>query len=212
MNWLAHIVLAGPDPADQIGGVAADLVSAAETRALPEPLRRGIALHHAIDGFTDRHPAVIASGRRLYGAGIGLPAAAAGIAVDMLYDHLLARRWPRDAPAEGALTLEAFAARFYRLTEGEWGVCLPARARRVLEQMAAGDWLASYQDLANVRLALEGIRGRLSPRAAAACPLPRAADVFAAHPGEFEADFEVFWPQLAAHAAQMRVGLGQVDP
>ncbi len=201
MNWLAHIVLAGPDPADQIGGVAADLVSAAEARALPEPLRRGIALHHAIDGFTDRHPAVIASGHRLYGAGIGLPAAAAGIAVDMLYDHLLACRWPRDALADSASTLEAFAARFYRLTEGEWGACLPARARRVLDKMAAGDWLASYRELSKVRLALEGIRRRLSPRAAAACPLPRAVDVFAADAAAFEADFELFWPELAAHAA-----------
>ena len=201
MNWLAHIVLAGPEPADQLGGVAADLVTAAQARTLPADIRRGIALHHAIDAFTDRHPAVLTSCRRLYRADIGLPAAAAGIAVDMLYDHLLARRWPRDLPVASPVKLEAFTARFYRVAVGEAAAGLPERARLVLAKMAAEDWLASYRELANVRLALEGIRRRLSPRAAAACPLARAADVFAAGPAEFEADFEAFWPELAAHAA-----------
>ena len=206
MNWLAHIVLAGPQPADQIGGVAADLVTAAQARSLPGDLRRGIALHHAIDAFTDRHPAVLASCRRLYRAGIGLPAAAAGIAVDMLYDHLLARRWPRDVPTARPVTLETFAAGFYRAAAGEAVACLPEKARRVLARMAAEDWLASYQELANVRLALEGIRRRLSPRAAEACPLALAADVFAAEPEPFEADFNAFWPELVIHAASKRSG------
>ena len=201
MNWLAHIVLAGPEPADQIGGVAADLVTAGQARSLPEDLRRGIALHHAVDAFTDRHPAVLASCRRLYRAGIGLPAAAAGIAVDMLYDHLLARRWPRDVPAARPVTLEIFAAGFYRAAAGETVACLPEKARRVLAKMAAEDWLTSYRELANVRLALEGIRRRLSPRAAEACPLALAADVFAGGPSTFEADFEAFWPELAAYVA-----------
>ena len=196
MNWLAHIVLAGPAPADQIGGVAADLVTAAQARALPEDIRRGIALHHAIDAFTDRHPAVLASCRRLYRARIGLPAAAAGIAVDMLYDHLLARRWPRDLPAAATVTLEAFTARFYRVAAGQAVASLPEKARLVLARMEAEDWLASYRELANVRRALEGIRRRLSPRAAEACPLALAADVFAAEPEAFEEDFEVFWPEL----------------
>lgn len=204
MNWLAHIVLAGPEPADQIGGVAADLVTAAQARALPEDIQRGITLHHAIDAFTDRHPAVLASCRRLNRAGIGLPAAAAGIAVDMLYDHLFARRWPRDVPIASPVALETFAAGFYRVTAEEAVACLPEKARRVFAKMAAEDWLTSYRELANVRLALEGIRRRLSPRAAAACPLALAADVFAAKPEPFEADFELFWPELAAHAAGVR--------
>ena len=204
MNWLAHIVLAGPEPADQIGGVAADLVTAAQARALPADIRRGITLHHAIDAFTDRHPAVLASCRRLYRAGIGLPAAAAGIAVDMLYDHLLALRWPRNVPTASPGALEAFAAGFYRVAAGESVACLPEKARRVLAKMAAEDWLTSYRELANVRLALEGIRRRLSPRAAEACPLALAADVFSVEPEPFEADFAAFWPELAAQAANVR--------
>ena len=204
MNWLAHIVLAGTDPADQLGGVVAALVTAAQARTQPDGIRRGIALHHSIDAFTDRHPAVTASGRRLYRAGIGLPAAAAGIAVDMLYDHLLARRWPLDASKSGSGTLEAFTARFYAVATGELSACLPEKARWILAKMSADDWLASYRELPNVRLALEGIRRRLSPRAAAMCPLALAADVFAAGPGGFEEDFAAFWPEVTAHAAERR--------
>ena len=117
-----------------------------------------------------------------------------------------AGRATRPRPRSG--TLEEAAARFYQTAAGDLGVCLPERARLVLTRMAGGDWLASYRDLANVRLALEGIRRRLSARAAAACPLPLAADVFAAEPAPFEADFEAFWPELAAHAAQMRAEHG----
>ncbi len=131
--------------------------------------------------------------------------AAAGIAVDMLYDHLLARRWPRDMPTPGPGTLEEVSARFYRTAAGDLGECLPEHARLVLTRMADDDWLASYRELGNVRLALEGIRRRLSARAAAACPLPRAADVFAAEPAGFEADFEAFWPELTARVTQVRV-------
>ena len=207
MNWLAHIVLAGKDPADQLGGVVADLVTAAQARALPDDLRRGIALHHSIDSFTDRHPAVAASSRRLYRAGIGLPAAAAGIAVDMLYDHLLARRWPLDLPKFGSVTLEAFTARFYAVAAGELGACLPEKACRILAKMSAEDWLASYRELPNVRLALEGIRRRLSPRAAALCPLALAVDVFAAESGGFEEDFAAFWPKVTAHVGAWHTAL-----
>jgi acyl carrier protein phosphodiesterase len=145
---------------------------------------------------------VSASCRRLYQARIGLPAAAAGIAVDMLYDHLLAARWPHDVVADAASPLPLFAADFYRLTSSDAASPLPATARQVLDRMAAEDWLTSYQDLGSIRLALERIRQRLSPRAAAACPLARAADVFAAQHDAFAADFEAFWPELAAHSRQ----------
>ena len=212
MNWLAHVVLAGADAADQVGGVAADLVTAAQARALPADVRRGIALHHAVDGFTDTHPVVGRSCQRLYRAGVGLPAAAAGVAVDMLYDHLLARRWPRDAPPESAgVTLAAFAARFYAVAR-PFAAGLPDGARLAFAKMSEEDWFTSYRELALVRGALVRIRARLSPRAAAACPLERAADVFAERTGEFEEDFALFWPELARHAETRRRELHAAVP
>lgn len=201
MNWLAHIVLAGPDADYQLGGVLADLVSMPVARGLPAGLRHGIALHLSIDAFSDAHPAVGASVRRISAAGVGLRPAAAAVAVDMLYDHVLARDWA--SHGRPGIGLEEFAGRFYALATAHPD-SIPPHARTVLAGMAAQDWLGSYRDLDQIRLALERIRRRLSARAASLCPLGAAVDVFCEQPEAFAEDFARFWPDAAAHAEQVR--------
>ena len=202
MNWLAHILLAGDDEEDQLGGVLADLLTMPQTNDLTPGLRRGIALHHAIDAFSDAHPAVSASNRRISAAGVGLRPAAAAVALDVLYDHLLARRWVLHCPTR---TLETFSADFYRVASAR-AALVPPQARLVFGWMQAENWLVSYRDLGEIRRVLERIRRRLSPRAAALSPLALAADVFARDPAAFEDDFKRFWPDVAQHAANCRAG------
>ncbi len=197
MNWLAHILLAGGDEELQLGGVIADLVTMPQARNLPPGVRRGVALHHAIDAFSDAHPAVSASNRRISSAGVGLRPVAAAVAVDMLYDHLLASRWERHCPS---WSLETFSAGFYRVATKHAAV-VPTKARLALDLMQAENWLVSYRDLGEIRRVLERIRRRLSPRAAELSPLEAAADVFARDPAAFEDDFERFWPDVVAHVA-----------
>ena len=195
MNWLAHILLAGPGAESRLGGVLADMLSRTEAGAMPAGIRRGIALHQNIDAFGDAHPAAAVSNRRLTSAGVGLRPAAAGIAVDVLYDHLLARDWPRYCPAE---SLEAFAAGFYRHA-ADCTAPIPSKVRRGLDLMRAEDWLASYSDPEEIRAVLGRIRRRLSPRAAEVSPLASAVDVFARDPGGFAEDFAWFWPDMVVH-------------
>ena len=196
MNWLAHILLAGPNADDRLGGVLADMLSLSEARRMPTGIQRGIALHQSIDAFGDAHPAACASNRRLTNAGVGLRPAAAGIAVDMLYDHLLARDWERHCPAT---SLAGLAAEFYRAAAAMTAP-IPPKVRHGLNLMRAENWLESYRDPAEIRAVLGRIRGRLSPRAAEVSPLPAAMDVFAHDPRPFEADFARFWPDMVAHA------------
>ena len=197
MNWLAHILLAGNSEEDQLGGVLADLLTMTQVKLLPPGVQHGVALHHAIDAFSDAHPAVNASNRRISTAGVGLRPAAAAIAVDMLYDHLLARRWTLHYPTR---SLETFCVDFYRVASAQAAV-VPPQARMALDLMQAENWLLSYRDLAEIRRVLERIRRRLSPRAAELCPLAAAVDVFARDPAAFADDFACFWPDVAAHAA-----------
>ena len=164
---------------------------------MPPGIQRGITLHQRIDAFADAHPAVGASNRRLVSANVGLRPAAAGIAVDMLYDHLLARDWPLYCTG---VPLAAFAAGFYR-TAAACTASLPPRVRFGLDLMRTEDWLTSYRDLSEIRAVLERIRRRLSPRAAAVSPLPVATAVFAEDPAGFEEDFARFWPEVMAYAA-----------
>ena len=201
MNWLAHILLAGPDDASQLGGVLADLVPMTAARELPAGVQRGIALHLAIDSFSDAYPAVCASNRRIVAGGVGLRPAAAAIAVDMLYDHLLARDWVVHGPPD--VSLESFVGRFYAVAVRD-PERLPAKARLTLAAMAAQDWLGSYRFLDEIRRALERIRLRLSPRAAAVSPLAAAVDVFSREPEAFAEDFARFWLDVAAYAARVR--------
>ena len=89
MNFLAHALLAGNDPALIVGGVVGDWIKGPLPGPLPPDLARGVALHRAIDSHAETHPAFqrsrnrVAPDRRRY----------AGILVDIFYDHLLARDW-----------------------------------------------------------------------------------------------------------------------
>src|SRR5262245_63093143 len=105
MNWLAHLFLSEPDPGYRLGNFFANLIKGKARQALPPNLRRGVACHQVIDAFTDFHPFVHRSKRR-----VGEPHGRyAGILVDVFYDHFLARDWARYAD----VPLEQFTAEVY---------------------------------------------------------------------------------------------------
>src|SRR5206468_99373 len=72
---------------------------------LPRAVAESVALHRAIDSATDRHPdthalkAEFAPGYRRF----------AGLALDLYFDHCLARHWPRYADEP----LDSFVAAVY---------------------------------------------------------------------------------------------------
>src|SRR5207302_8694264 len=100
----------------------------------------GIACHQAIGAFTDFHPVVQRSKRRV-GEEHGR---LAGVLVDVFYDHFLARDWARYS----AVPLEQFTAEVYASLGGHPADYLPAEARYALARMIATDRLGSYRHLA----------------------------------------------------------------
>src|SRR5574343_306846 len=94
MNFLAHALLAGEEPALIVGGVVGDWVKGALPAGLPADLARGVALHRAIDSHAETHLAFCRSRNRISPARRRY----AGILVDIFYDHLLARDWPQPEP------------------------------------------------------------------------------------------------------------------
>jgi acyl carrier protein phosphodiesterase len=153
MNFLAHAYLAGPDAADRLGGLMGDFVKGPLPAGLPAEVAAGVRLHRAIDSFADGHEAFRASRAR-----ISAPRRrAAGIVIDMFYDHFLARRWAEFAPEP----LEEFSAGMYLLLD-QHAALLPERLGRILPAMRSGDWLASYRHADSVGDALERMARRLS--------------------------------------------------
>lgn len=198
MNFLAHALLAGDDPDLEVGGILGDFVRGRPDPTLPAGLRRGIALHRAVDAFTDRHPDVAAA-RRLFDPPWRRYA---GIMLDVWFDHCLARdfgRWS-DWP------LEVFSVRLQHRLAVRFA-CLPSRLRRFAAWMRVHGAPAAYADEDVIAEVLDGIGHRLTrdnPLGHALAPLKRR-DV------ELERCFRSFFPQLMAYAERWREGTGGVS-
>ena len=191
MNWLAHLFLSEKTPDSLMGNLLPDFLRNAELQALPREFDRGIRLHRIVDAFTDSHPVVLQSRRRLSPPYRRY----AGIVVDMFYDHLLAVNWPRYSP----VALEAFTSEVYASLRSRCD-CLPGITRERMERMMREDWLGSYRQVEGVRLALERIGGRLSRPV----DLGGAMALLEAERAAFTQDFETFFPLLQDHIRALR--------
>ena len=183
MNWLAHLLLSGPSPAAQIGGILPDFANAAELKAAAQEFQAGIKLHHQIDAFTDAHPVVKESVKhvqpRLRRFG--------GVFVDVYYDHFLSVAWE----SYSRQPLSEFAQAVYDAFE-EYQHKIPPSAWQRLENIRAADILCSYQDIEGVRTALT----RIGSRMRRPLDLTSGADELESHCENFRDDFARFFPEL----------------
>ena len=153
MNYLAHLLLADIDDEAMLGAFLGDFVKGPQLDDFTPVVAREISLHRRIDSFTDLHPVVRAARtrfepeRRRYG----------GIALDMFYDHILARDFEQYAQD----SLDAFSRRAYRVLQQQ-RLGMPLHARSVAERMIGQDWFAAYAGFDGIDLALRGIGRRLS--------------------------------------------------
>ncbi len=190
MNYLAHLYLAEQSREGLLGSLLGDFVKGRLDDRFPETVRRGIALHRAIDCFTDAHPLHLASRNR-----IGRQRRRyAGIIVDVCYDHFLCKHWT-DYSSESRA---CFSARVYSILQ-EHRDDLPGRLRRIAPHMIADDWLGSYSDLANVGRALDGIAQRI----VRSNPLAGALTEIEANYAALDDDFRRFFPELQAQSRQI---------
>ena len=137
MNYLAHFHLAWPDEGLLAGGLEGDYYKGPLRGDLPPDIERGVRLHRAIDGYTDRHPAVA----RLREVFPDRLRRYAGILADLSFDHFLSRHWQRFSnvpqPDFNAGVYRSLRAREQALSEG---------ARRMLGRMEQHDILGLYHD------------------------------------------------------------------
>jgi acyl carrier protein phosphodiesterase len=189
LNFLAHALLAGGQPALIVGGVAGDWVKGPLPAGLPPDLARGVALHRAIDSHAETHPAFrrsrarISAPRRRY----------SGVLVDVFYDHLLACNWQ----SINQQPLEEFCADVYRLIRTRLDD-LPASAHHALALMASEDWLSSYARIDQIADVLR----RMSRRARQPNPLAEGEQEFLADAEGYAADFDAWLTDTRAFCAQ----------
>lgn len=197
MNFLAHAFLAGPAPADLLGGMLGDFVKGPLPAGLPSSIAEGVELHRRIDSFADAHPAFrqsrarVSPVRRRY----------SGIMIDLFYDHFLARRWADYSTQP----LKEFAAGTYALLAAHPEL-LPPRLTEMFPFMRADDWLSSYRSVRRVGEALDRMAEKRLTRPNA---LAGSAAELEARYGEFEQDFLWFFPDAQAFAERIRKARGR---
>ena len=191
MNHLAHALLSGPDPQLRLGGMLGDFLRGSIDTTLADGVRQGVALHRAIDSYTDSHPTVVQlktlfhSPYRRY----------AGILIDVWFDHLLARDFERWSPCP----LARFSDDLQGLLRSH-DAQLPESLQRFSRYMHARNLPAGYARREMISEVLQGIGSRLKR----ANPLAEGLIEISRLETELSAAFEEFFPELVRFAEQWR--------
>ncbi len=146
MNFLAHLYLSGSDINIRLGNFIGDYVKGRNYERFPIGVQKGIALHRAIDTFTDKHSST-RSCKELLSPGYGKYS---GVVVDVLFDHVLANEWLKYSQSD----LKWFTRSFYFQMVQHYSI-LPDRVKKFLPFMIQSNRLYSYRTEAGVKKALE---------------------------------------------------------
>ena len=187
MNWLAHVLLAEPNPEARLGNLLGDLVKGTQRQSLNINLQRGIECHQAIDIFTDKHPVVKSSKQRIDSEYRRF----AGILVDVFYDYILATNWQDYSK----IPLAEFTSIVYASWSGHLS-SLPVYPQGAIDRLIAEDWLNSYSTLEGIELTLARISCRLNRRSKRNYDLTPAIAQLTSNYLLLEQDFRQFFPQL----------------
>lgn len=183
MNFLAHIYLSGDDDLLTIGNFMADGIKGKKYLKYGEDIQKGILIHRWIDSYTDSHPIVKQSTKRLhskYGH-------YSGVIVDILYDHFLAKNWNQ----YHSDPLENYITKFYQLLKDHHSLLTP-RIQKMMIPMMEQNWLLSYASLEGIETVLYNMSFRIKKRV----PMDEAIEDLKEHYDAFEQEFTLFFAQL----------------
>ncbi len=191
MNFLGHLYFSNNDFALMQANLYGDFVKGKDLSNYPEKIQEGIRLHRRIDNFIDHHPAVIELLHILYGP---LPKVA-GIAVDLYFDHLLAKNWNVFHDKE----YDLFVNDFYASIDFN-NVSYSDQFYLMLTKMKEINWLHYYQFMEGLEKSSYGLSKRISfPN-----ELANAPNVFV----QFEKEItEVFHKYMIDAKAEFSVNL-----
>jgi acyl carrier protein phosphodiesterase len=166
MNFLAHLLLAGPDEDLRLGALLGDFVRGKAALAEFSPaVQKGIMLHRRIDAHMDALPEIVAlrewfpPGFRRYG----------GIIIDLAFDHQLALDWEH----HGSQPLAAFDAGVREMLARRDSE-VPAGLRRFMAYADRRGLFAAYREKSEILHSLRGIGRRLTR----ANPLHRVEEIW----------------------------------
>jgi len=199
VNYLAHIFLSGDHLDRQLGGFLGDFVKGpldgeslqAWRARWPDELIQGIRLHRRLDAFVDAWGPYqecveqLGTDYRRWG----------GVAMDVFFDHLLARHWGRYSDEH----LPDYSAAFYRWCE-QRHEHMPERAQQFISRARINDLWVGY---GNVDIFLPVLE-RIDQRVRFETNLVGAGEQVLAKYEELEARFLDLMPNLIGQSEAWR--------
>lgn len=193
MNFLAHAYLSFRQPEILVGNMISDFVKGKKQFDYPAGIQAGIALHRAIDQFTDDHPATRAAKKifqphyRLYSAAF----------VDVVYDHFLAN----DVTEFTESSLHDFSLEVYEVLTLHNGT-LPQNFAGIFPYMKQYNWLFHYR----VRKGIENSFGGVVRRSLYLKEHHTAYRLFEEHYDELQQHYRQFFPAVKQFAKNIIEG------
>lgn len=194
MNFLAHIYLSGDNDLIKIGNFMADGIRGKQFEHFPEDVQKGILLHRFIDTYTDSHDIFRKSTKRLHERYHHY----AGVIVDIVYDHFLAKNWTQYSDEE----LELFVKRFYHSLHDNYDI-LTEKTQGLMPYMIERNWLLSYRTTEGI----QNILTQMDRRSKNVSQMQFAVEELTEFYDEFEEEFTLFFEEMRAQAKEKLLSL-----
>lgn len=183
MNFLAHIYLSGDNDLIKIGNFMADGIRGKQFVNYPSEIQKGIILHRGIDTFTDAHPIFRQSTKRLHQNYHHY----AGVIVDVLYDHFLAKNWKNYSDEK----LTEYVDRFYQsLVDNKHS--LSERIVTIMPILFKENWLVAYETIEGIQHILTQMDRRTKNQSNMRFAVQDLTEFYT----EFENEFTTFFKEL----------------
>ena len=189
MNFLAHIYISGDNDLIKIGNFMADGIRGKQFEHFPEDVQKGILLHRFIDTYTDSHDIFRKSTKRLHDRYHHY----AGVIVDIVYDHFLAKNWTQYSDEK----LELFIKRFYHSLHDNYDI-LTEKTQGLMPYMIERNWLLSYRTTEGI----QNILTQMDRRSKNISQMQFAVEELTEFYDEFEEEFTLFFEEMRAQAKE----------
>lgn len=190
MNFLAHLHIADHCNSHLMGNLLGDFVKGDPSKQYQTDISNGIKLHRFVDRITDHH-ALVEECKPHFS---GVARRFAPIALDMFWDHCLAKHWRTFSPQ----SLDSFVRYAYSEVNKQISDDLPPRFLMLHSRMWSGGWLQSYQDLENIEFALH----RMSQRSPRMADLTTTFEVLDNEYEQLEAKFAALYQDVLRQSAE----------
>jgi acyl carrier protein phosphodiesterase len=189
MNFLAHLYLSQNNTNIMIGNFIADHIRGNNYEEFSKEIQDGIFLHREIDTFTDAHPIVRKSKRRLHARYRHYD----GVIIDIFYDYFLAKNWANYSAIPLDVYTNSINNLFLKISD-----TLPVKSQNFIKYMIEYNILFNYQFKDGIERVLKGMNTRTKGKS----QMNLAIEDLQNLETELQEDFTLFFKDLIAHTNQ----------